>query len=63
MTQNNQSQQREAVNIPIYPELHRYSSIIREFFASIVEPYRLDKDRSVSSASVDSGNNSAKDSI
>ena len=61
--QNNQSQQRDATNVPIYPELHRDSSMIREFFNSVVDPYRLDEDRSISSASVDSGNNSVEDNI
>ena len=63
-----QSQQREAMNGPpgnqcLYCELHRYSSMIREFFQSIVEPYRLDEDVSVSSASVDSGTNSVEENI
>ena len=58
-----QLKQREAMSAPpdnqcLYPELHRDSSMIREFFQSIIEPYRLNEEVSVSSASVDSGTNS-----
>ena len=58
-----QVQQREAMSAPpdnqcLYPELHRTPSMIREFFQSIMAPYRLDKEASISSASVDSGTNS-----
>ena len=42
----------------LYPELHRTPSMLREFFSSLVEPYRLDEEASISSASVDSGTNS-----
>ena len=61
--QNNQSQQRNAMNVPIYPDLRGDSSMLMEFFNSIVKSYKLDEDRSVSSASVDSGNNSVEDNI
>ena len=50
-----QEQQRETLSEPqqcLYPELHRSSSMIREFFTSVLEPYRLDKEASESSASV-----------
>ena len=59
-----QVQQREAMsannsdNQCLYPELHRTPSMIREFFQIIVEPYRLDEEASISSASVDLGTNS-----
>ena len=45
VTQNNQSQQRNAMNVPIYPDLRGDLSMLREFFNSIIEPYQLDEDR------------------
>ena len=62
VTQNHHSRQRNAMNVPIYPSLHG-DSMLRVFFNSIVEPYQLDEDRSVSSASVDSGMNSVEDNM
>ena len=48
-TQNQQSQQmnRNAMNVPIYPDLLGDSSMLREFFNSIIKPYQLDEDQSV----------------
>ena len=59
--QSNQPQSRN-VNVPIYPSLHG-DSMIREFFNSIVKPYQLDKNGSISSASVDSGTNSVEENM
>ena len=56
-------QQREAMSAPpdnqfLYLELHKTPSMIREFLQNIMEPYRLDEEASISSASADSRTNS-----
>ena len=49
------------MNVPMYPDLHGELALLCEFYNSILEPYQLDESQSVSTPSLDSGNNSEQD--